>query len=101
MEEYRKEHREEYRKEPVKGKMNDTKVIAEPLQSKILKVRNGTVYMVGKNYFTIEKFLKKYFSGKPYIGVISTKLGYALVIPKRNADHYKPHTVAQPLKGRR
>ena len=90
-----------YKKDPEKGKVNDTRVIAEPLQSKILKVRNGTVYMVGKNYFTIEKFLKKYFDGKTYIGVISTKLGYALLIPKPTGTPYKSHTVAEPLNKRR
>ena len=90
-----------YRKDPEKGKVNDTKVIGEPLQSKILKVRNGTVYMVGKKYFTIEAFLKKYFDGKTYIGVISTKLGYALLIPKPIGMPYKAHIVAEPLSKRR
>ena len=67
----------------VKGKMFDTTVISEPLQSSILKVRNKTVYMTGKRYFKVEKFLKHFFAHKNYIDVTSSKLGFAVVSPKK------------------
>jgi hypothetical protein len=63
-----------------------TMVIKEPLQSAIVKVANGKVYMTGKKVLTIDDFLAKFFAYEKHKikTVVSSKLGFAIMFKKAN-----------------
>jgi hypothetical protein len=63
-------------------------VIKEPLQSAIVKVANGKVYMTGKRVFTVNRFINKFFASEKHKikTVTHSKLGFAVVF----VDSIKP-----------